>query len=258
MKDVGQPQDSEIPQEDVPREGNPLRLRPGDRYDQVIGTNPTIPVINDSGDISQAFLESGSINATSVGVVNLYYSNPHILPLSGFGYLIPKSVPFDQNPELALGVVFDSDAVHGQDTVDGTKITVMLGGHWWQDLGFDEPPSTDECLKMAKSVVRRHLRINDEPTAFHTAVHKRCIPQYPVGYRQKFLKPDHETLLQKYFGRMKVAGSYFNGVGVSDCVRGAIDVAEATLSNDWKGKTGLEVVTGPLGFAKLQPAKIPP
>ena len=69
--------------------------------------------------------------AVIVMVVDLYYTNPNLLSVHGFGYLIPCSVPFKQTPNRALGVVFDSDATIGQDAIPGTKLTVMLGSHWW-------------------------------------------------------------------------------------------------------------------------------
>ena len=36
--------------------------------------------------------------------VNLYYTKPYLNPVQGFGYLIPQGVPFEENPERALGV----------------------------------------------------------------------------------------------------------------------------------------------------------
>ena len=60
--------------------------------------------------------------AVTVMVVNLYYSDPNILPERGFGYLIPRSIPFEQNPECALGVVFDSDSSIGLPPPAGVLI----------------------------------------------------------------------------------------------------------------------------------------
>ena len=48
-----------------------------------------------------------SIPAVTVMTVNLYYRTPDLHP-PGFGYLIPSAVPFENNPERALGVVFDT------------------------------------------------------------------------------------------------------------------------------------------------------
>ena len=58
--------------------------------------------------------------------------------LQGFGYLIPQSVPFELNPERALGVIFDSDIspdLHSTVPAEklGTRLTVMMGGHWWDE-----------------------------------------------------------------------------------------------------------------------------
>lgn len=224
----------------------------GDRYDQVISTNPS-SIISRSHDLQSTDMTSSSITGVSVGVVNLFYSIPNLLPVSGFGYLIPQSIPFEQNPELALGVVFDSDAVQGQDTTQGTKLTVMLGGHWWDKFG--RLPSVNECSELAASVVRRHLNITDKPAVLDVTVNNLAIPQYPVNYRRDYLRRDHEFLLNAFYGRMKVAGAYFNGVGVNDCVRSAMDIAESALSPDWRDKNGLEVISRPPEFAKLEPSR---
>ncbi|KAI9840733.1 MAG: oxygen-dependent protoporphyrinogen oxidase [Sclerophora amabilis] len=160
------------------------------------------------------------MSAVTVMVVNLYYKNANLLPVQGFGYLIPRSVSVAQNPERALGVVFDSIGTVAQDTVDGTKITVMLGGHWWG--GWEQYPDEGEGAAMAKCVLARHLGIEEEPTAINVALQKDCIPQYTVGHDRRM--DDMEAELQSGFkGRLKVAGSSYTGVGLNDCVRAARD-----------------------------------
>jgi oxygen-dependent protoporphyrinogen oxidase len=168
-----------------------------------------------------------------VQTVNLYYSTPNLIPVTGFGYLIPQSVPFEQNPERALGVIFDSDAISGQDTVDGTKITVMLGGHWWD--GWQGYPDSDEGAELAKSVIQRHLGITEEPAACHVQLHRDCIPQYTVGYEER-LKQYGEKLQQEFKGKVRVVGNQYNGVGVNDCVRGAWSLARALRGDGWKSR----------------------
>jgi protoporphyrinogen oxidase len=170
--------------------------------------------------------------------VNLYYSSPTVLPVRGFGYLIPRSVPFEQNPERALGVVFDSEIVpSGQDTVPGTKLTVMLGGHWWD--GWTSVPSEEESILMAKTILARHMGITDEPTATLFSSQKDCIPQYTVGHSAR-LKQAHRDLLRGFKGRLKAAGNSYTGVGVNDCIKAAKDVAEAVGAENWRDRTGLE------------------
>jgi hypothetical protein len=178
-----------------------------------------------------------STHAVTVNVVNLYYADPNLLPIKGFGYLLPQSVPFEQNPERALGVIFDSEVADGQDTVDGTKLTVMLGGHWWD--GWSAVPNEQESIDAAKSLVRRHLGISAEPTATGFSSQKDCIPQYTVGHSQR-LKDAHRALLQGYQGRLKVAGNSYTGVGVNDCLKAALEIAQSALGREWSQKTGLE------------------
>jgi oxygen-dependent protoporphyrinogen oxidase len=176
----------------------------------------------------------------TVMTVNLFFPQKNLLPMQGFGYLIPQSVPFEQNPERALGVIFDSDAVIGQDTADGTKLTVMLGGHWWD--GWEHYPDEEEGLELARSVVRRHLGITDEPMASRVNLSKDCIPQYTVGFEDR-LKRYAQKVKEDYKGRVRVVGNLYHGVGVNDCIRGAWMMVRGLRGNGWKERgTGLERV----------------
>ncbi|KAI9873779.1 MAG: oxygen-dependent protoporphyrinogen oxidase [Pleopsidium flavum] len=179
-------------------------------------------------------------HSVTVMVVNLYFSNPNLLSVHGFGYLIPQSIPFDQNPERALGVVFDSDAAVGQDTVPGTKVTVMLGGHWWD--GWDSYPDEDEGAQMACAVLQRHLGITEPPAELHVGLQKECIPQYEVGHEDR-MSVASKHLEKAYKGRLRVAGNSYTGVGLNDCVRAARDVVKGLTAQDGHMRTGLEIFT---------------
>ncbi|KAF2997686.1 oxygen-dependent protoporphyrinogen oxidase [Curvularia kusanoi] len=176
----------------------------------------------------------------TVMTVNLYFENPNLLPVEGFGYLIPQSIPFDQNPERALGVIFDSSAIKGQDTAPGTKLTVMMGGHWWN--GFEGYPDEEEGLAMARSVIERHLGIKEAPIAHYVNLSKDCIPQYTLGYEER-LKSFASSLQDEFKGRLRVVGNQFNGVGVNDCITGAWQIARGLRGDGWKGNScGLDRV----------------
>jgi len=170
---------------------------------------------------SNALPTLAETHSVTVMVVNLYFKDPHILPERGFGYLIPRSIPFAQNPERALGVVFDSDAVKGQDTASGTKVTVMLGGHWWD--AFDAYPDEEEGVNMARAVLHRHLKISDKPAATRVSIQRNCIPQYTVGHESR-MQAAHVDLMREFKGKLAVAGNSYTGVGLNDCVRAARDV----------------------------------
>ena len=169
-------------------------------------------------------------------VVNLYYTNPNLNPYSGFGYLIPRDIPFEQNPERALGVIFDSDAVTGLDTAVGTKLTVMLGGHWWDGWEGNYPDDV-QGEKMARAVLARHLKIHHEPDAVRVSLQRNCIPQYTVGHGERMLQA-HRDLLVMYHGRIRVAGSWFTGIGFNDCTSAAFAVVQGL--KEGKFQSGLE------------------
>ncbi|KAF2753634.1 Protoporphyrinogen oxidase [Pseudovirgaria hyperparasitica] len=177
----------------------------------------------------------------TVMVVNFYFRESNIVPVKGFGYLIPQSVPFENNPERALGVIFDSDAVTGQDTGSGTKLTVMMGGHYW--AGWDKYPSPEHATQMAMDLLKRHIGDIPEPAKTMATLQENCIPQYRVGW-DTATKSAHEQLLHYFGGRLRVAGPSWHGVGLHDCTRAAYDVTEG--ADGWhRGKseprTGLEM-----------------
>lgn len=240
-----------------------------------------------TGTTSPALIET--IPSVTVMTVNLYFRTPD-LHEPGFGYLIPQGTPFENNPERALGVVFDTayapsptdvetiskdidveglqkaresgrminmndfawynmpEIPNLQDHVKtrGTKVTVMLGGHWWN--GWPSFPSEQEGVAMARSVLERHLGIKEEPEATLVNLGKDCIPQYTVGHEQR-LKQAHKNISREYKGRLRVAGNWMSGVGVNDCLRSAYEVAKNMSKND---ATGLEHV-GEATTVRLKP-----
>lgn len=197
------------------------------------------------------FAPLANISSVNVMVVNLFFDDPNILPTSGFGYLLPRSIPFDQNPERALGVIFDSDAVSGQDTAKGTKVTVMLGGHWWDGWAPEDLYTPDEGVEMARTVLARHLGIVADPTATNVSLHCDAIPQYKVGHEQR-MKDAHYALKRAYGGRVRAVGNSYTGVGVNDCLRAARDLARQ-LGNEGilEDKTGLEHFVEPTKWVRM-------
>lgn len=180
--------------------------------------------------------ELAQIPAVTVLVVNLYFATPNLLPVEGFGYLLPKSLTEDQNPHKALGVIFDS-CTTPHPSENGTKLTVMLGGHHW--YGRTKYPDDAEAVSMARDVLRQHLKITEDPVATHVTLNRDCIPQYNVGHDQK-IKRIKEGLMESFEGRLSVAGASYKGVGLNDCVRSARDVVVGLTERSEGVWTGLE------------------
>ncbi|KAH9807328.1 Protoporphyrinogen oxidase, partial [Teratosphaeria destructans] len=233
-----------------------------------------------------------TIPSVTVMTVNLYFRTPDLHP-PGFGYVIPIATPFENNPERALGVVFDTayspgpqdlnrenwqvtdteqlrqardqgqlinvndfawynmpDKPNTQDQVTqrGTKLTVMLGGHWWND--WPVFPDEQEGLVLARTVIRRHLGITEEPEAYQVNLQSDCIPQYTVGHERR-LQDAHNNIWREYKGHLRVAGSWMSGVGVNDCLRSAYDVAESFVRG--RDGTGLEHVGTQQEYVRMKP-----
>lgn len=269
-------------------------LGPSAMKDFLISTSKAQGLTPDPHAITACEHSNASVN---VMVVNLYYSNPELIDpsISGFGYLLPRSVPLEQNPERALGVIFSSESsgrpgsmvrkpfrIHkllqqaqqsavndgkdesemeppemdnpqlqealaewqkkepeGQDTASGTKLTVMMGGHWWNGWASSDLPSEEEAIEMAQNLLRRHLGIEEAPKIAKARLNPECIPQYPVGYPQD-MASIHQALQTLYQGRFKVAGPWWQGSpSVNDCVLRARTTAWA-IRDQQDSVTGLE------------------
>lgn len=201
-----------------------------------------------------------AVSSVNVMVINLFYRNPSLVPVSGFGYLIPRSVPIDQNPERALGVIFGSETSRGsstdpssstgQDSAIGTKLTVMMGGHWWNSWSPSDLPDEETAIKMARAVLKRHLGITDPPIVAKARMQWNAIPQYEVGHNERMGRL-HEDLRREFDGRLKVAGSSYQGVGVNDCIKAgkkaALDIREGLDE-----RTGLENFGADVRYALLK------
>lgn len=211
-----------------------LQLTYGDRsetFDKVVST---VRASNTSAMLKGYDLkELDQISYSTVMVINLFYRNPSILPIRGFGYLIPKSVPLSENPDRALGVVFDSVSVPGQDSTTGSKVTCIMGGHWWQNK---EIPSKQTGYEATLKLLEMHLGITETPEFWNATVQKDCIPQYTVGHIDR-MKSLHGKI-EHQFPSLALGGSSYGGVSVNDCVLNSRKIALEIAS---QGKsTGLE------------------
>ncbi|KAN0061709.1 hypothetical protein ACQY0O_005701 [Thecaphora frezii] len=224
--------------------------------------------------------------SANVGVVNLVISpaaqgeassSKPLLPVEGFGYLIPRTTP--NNEDGILGVVFDSDSLPTQDLRDPlgppdaaelaqrpVKLTVMMGGAHWSHLDAASLPSEAEMRERAVRAVSKHLSIpasllqDPARTKILPTMQRDCIPQYLVGHPVRMaalhrMLANHSTLADK----LSLVGASYTGVSLNDCVAYAAETmdriidAELCGGSDRAGKvvTGLENFVGaspePLG-----------
>ncbi|KAG6017425.1 hypothetical protein E4U54_007261 [Claviceps lovelessii] len=223
-------------------------------YDRVVSTLTSQDLARLTGDKLPSLAESHSV---SIMTVNLWYPQENLKP-PGFGYLIPRSVSREHNPERALGVFYDSDvgAATSPDEPRGTKLFVLMGGHYY-DSGAP-PPSEADAVEQAKSVVERHLGIpSDTPCFALSRFAKECIPQHFVGHTDRMMQADQE-LRDHFAGRLAVAGGSYSKIGAMGSIRAGYDIAKQTVStsNGWY-TTGLEPLEFPETFVGVPISRIP-
>lgn len=199
--------------------------------------------------------------SANVGVINFAISpdavassSKSLVPVQGFGYLIPRTTP--ANKDGILGVVFDTDAIPDQDSADAasrpTKLTVMMGGSHWSAL--ETLPSEEDMKVRAVKAVSQHLGIDrslleDASKVSITATLQReCIPWYLVGHPvrmsqlHKALERDEELA-----SRLTLVGASYTGVSLNDCVAYATEAVEQIVNAELHG--GDKIVTGLRSFA---------
>ncbi|AGO10011.1 AaceriAAR021Wp [[Ashbya] aceris (nom. inval.)] len=167
-------------------------------------------------------------SANTIAVVNFYLPKKDVIAdYHSFGYLTPISIP---NPHKLLGVIFDS-VVEGNYTplfapstarfAEGqyTKMTAMMGGHYFSQEDLQNPPSEDGIIENIKNVFKHHLHISDADLAaahWSVTLAKNCIPHFHVGYNQ-WETGLHGKINEEYGRRISLGGMAFSsGPGVPD------------------------------------------
>ncbi|KAJ8035237.1 Protoporphyrinogen oxidase [Holothuria leucospilota] len=153
------------------------------------------------------------IQSVSVAVINLEFEGK-VLPLEGFGYLVPSSEPCQ-----VLGVVFDSCTFpeHNHPGSETTRLTCMMGGAWFEELfGHPESVDSDHLLSIALATIEDHLKIKQKPIYSLVNIHRDCIPQYTVGHSSRLEQIN--KYIKKHSLPLFLLGSSYDGVSVNECI----------------------------------------
>lgn len=157
-----------------------------------------------------------AMSAATVAVVNLEYDG-EVLPVSGFGHLIPS---FEDKAKL--GIVYDSLAFpeHNRRGASSTRLTVMLGGAWFESsLGDPESVSKEKLLGLASEAAATQLGVKEKPSRAIVHLSKSCIPQYTLGHWKRI---DHLfSYIRQHSLPLSLIGASYQGVSVNDCIYNA-------------------------------------
>ncbi|CAO3653962.1 unnamed protein product [Mucor fragilis] len=186
--------------------------------------------------------------ASDVAVVNFAYDPEVKLGYNGFGFLTPhRDTQYRVPVPGTLGVIFDSNAMPGQETEQPgvAKVTAMIGGADWKDA-FGKATIDELDPEVAYNYARRgmsvFLNLHDTPTHSMVNLQKQCIPQYIVGHEGR-MRELHHALKQNYGHLMSLAGASYMGVSVPDCIKNSRMLVEELLVSGALGSRE-KVVTG--------------
>jgi oxygen-dependent protoporphyrinogen oxidase len=152
-------------------------------------------------------------------IVNFGY-DASVLPVQGFGYLIPTYAHED-----ILGVVFDSSVFleHNRRPQE-TRLTIKL-----EEKGYTE----EKYVDMALSGIRRHLAISRMPKTISFKRASRAFPQYGVGHLDKMAELKNQFC--EKLPHCRLVGNYLEGVSVNQCIavaRKSVDEWRARIESE--------------------------
>jgi oxygen-dependent protoporphyrinogen oxidase len=154
--------------------------------------------------------------ASSV-VVTLAYSRADVVPLDGYGYVIPRVEGTD-----VLACTWTSQKWDGRAPEGSVLVRVYAGRYGGRDL-------TDEADAELVALARDELLfrgIPAEPTLARVQRWPRGMPQYVLGHPDRLERID--AALAEHPG-LAVAGAAYRGVGIPDCIASGEAAAESVL-----------------------------
>ena len=140
-------------------------------------------------------------------------------PVRGFGFLAPQAERLN-----LLGTIFNSNLFEGRAPRGQMLLTSYLGGALKPEV-FDWPEERiwDVVASELKSILKSSL----QPSPVGLLRHRRAIPQYTIGHRQRIDAVKAE--LRRHRG-LFITGNFFDGVSVPAAMehadRTAREVAE--------------------------------
>jgi protoporphyrinogen/coproporphyrinogen III oxidase len=152
--------------------------------------------------------------ASSV-VVTLAFSRADVVPLDGYGYVVPRAEGGD-----VLACTWSSQKWEHRAPEEAVLLRVYAGRYGGRDVTMD----SDEQLVALARVELRFLGVTAEPLV--TRVHRWPLgmPQYVLGHLDRVERI--ETALVSHPG-LAVAGAAYRGVGIPDCIASGEAAAES-------------------------------
>jgi len=155
-----------------------------------------------------------------VAVVALGYDQRNIEhDLNGFGFLVPT-----RESRQILGCLWTSSIFPGCRAPDGhVLLRTIVGGAKQPEIALR---SDEELIELVRGELGPILKLDSMPSYVRIIRYRSAIPQYVEGHLDRVAQLERE--LQAHAG-LFVTGNSLRGVGINDCTREAISIAEAVI-----------------------------
>jgi protoporphyrinogen/coproporphyrinogen III oxidase len=160
------------------------------------------------------------IEHAPVAVVSLGYRRSDVAdPLTGFGFLVPRSVGL-----RVLGSVWNSSLFSLRAPDGYVLLTSFVGGATDPAAVTLQP---EELADLIHREVAPLLRIRRAPSFSNVTVYPRALPQYNVGHAERLAAVEAQ---RADFPNLWLAGNYLHGPAIGACVEQSLHVSNQILS----------------------------
>ncbi len=165
-------------------------------------------------ELAAAHLE---IPHASSAVVTLGFSRADIVPLGGYGYVVPRAEGGD-----VLACTWSSQKWEHRAREECVLLRVYLGRFGGRDVTAD---SDDELVALARDEIA-FLGVSAEPLLSRVHRWHLGMPQYVLGHLDRLERI--EIALTAHPG-LALAGAAYRGVGIPDCIASGEAAAESVV-----------------------------
>jgi protoporphyrinogen/coproporphyrinogen III oxidase len=153
----------------------------------------------------------------SSAVVTLAFSRAEVVPLDGYGYVVPRAAGSD-----VLACTWSSQKWEHRAPEESILLRVYAGRFGGRDVTAD---TDDELVALARDELT-FLGVSAEPLLSRVHRWPLGMPQYVLGHLDRVERI--ETVLGAHPG-LTVAGAAYRGVGIPDCIASGETAAESVV-----------------------------
>ncbi len=162
----------------------------------------------------------GKIEYAPVAVVSLGYRRSDVgHPLTGFGFLVPRSAGL-----RVLGTVWNSSLFPGRAPDGQVLLTSFMGGVTDRAAAALQP---EELTTLVHGEIAPLLAIGQAPSFSNVTIYPRALPQYNLGHADRLGDMEKQ---RANFPNLWLTGNYLRGPSIGACVEQSLDVTSQILS----------------------------